>query len=292
MLIDAATRKKPIQLDRLKRLDVALTNRLFRGYQLIRSCLSGGAGLRILFSDKPDWKRPIAAGLALTRHEIAFGAFSPENIVRHDLVVPLTMSDLCYLQTVRGLVAGNPIPIPNLASILLCDDKYRFNHALIASGFGDVVPAMEGAPVFPYILKKKSDEWGEHSHVIHGPRDECRFAAELSSADYFKQALVQGRREYAAHILFKAGRIVRSVTIEYVFDTETPIKGRDRELYKKICRCPFLDLFAAILLLIGFEGLCCFNYKVRDGQPFVFEVNPRFGGSLCPFFLAFLGRLS
>jgi hypothetical protein len=31
---------------------------------------------------------------------------------------------------------------------------------------------------------------------------------------------------------------------------------------------------------LNFQGLCCFNYKLVDGQPVIFELNPRFGGSL------------
>ncbi|MGH8049795.1 MAG: hypothetical protein ACREPB_03945, partial [Arenimonas sp.] len=36
---------------------------------------------------------------------------------------------------------------------------------------------------------------------------------------------------------------------------------------------------------------CCFNYKVRDGQAMILEINPRFGGSLCQYFISFIRHL-
>ncbi|MNC96669.1 hypothetical protein D3C83_141030 [compost metagenome] len=55
--------------------------------------------------------------------------------------------------------------------------------------------------------------------------------------------------------------------------------------------CPFLDSFCEILTLLKFEGLCCFNYKIKDSRPLIFEINPRFGGSLCSYFYPFIRHL-
>jgi hypothetical protein len=39
-------------------------------------------------------------------------------------------------------------------------------------------------------------------------------------------------------------------------------------------------LFAEILKKLDYKGTCCFNFKIEDGAPRIFEINPRFGGSL------------
>jgi hypothetical protein len=290
--IGATARGRFVPFGRLRRLDVGIAKRFFRGYKLAQSWLDPERKLSILFSTKPDWEKELVSGFALTRHEIAFGEMSPENIRSHDLLVPLTVDALERLQGMRALITDNPIPIPSMASVQLCDDKYLFNQALIEGGFGDFIPRMDGLLRFPYILKKRQGEWSEHIHVIEGARDERKHACELASPEYFRQEIVRGPYEYATHILFKQGRIACSLNIEYAFETETPIKGHDREIYKKVCSCPFLDVFASILASIGFEGLCCFNYKVRDGRPLILEINPRFGGSLCPYFFVFLRSLT
>jgi len=43
-------------------------------------------------------------------------------------------------------------------------------------------------------------------------------------------------------------------------------------------------MFASMLATIGFEGLCCVNYKLERGVPRVFEINPRMGWNLCAHF--------
>lgn len=100
--------------------------------------------------------------------------------------------------------------------------------------------------------------------------------------------MIRGDREYATHILIKDRKITHSINIEYVFDTDLPIKGKNKAIYTKISRCPYLDTFASILAALDFEGLCCVNYKEVDSQAFFFEINPRFGGSLGPFFFTFI----
>ena len=44
---------------------------------------------------------------------------------------------------------------------------------------------------------------------------------------------------------------------------------------------PVFDaIFAKILAALEFEGVGCFNFKIIDEQPVIFELNPRYGGSL------------
>jgi predicted ATP-grasp superfamily ATP-dependent carboligase len=81
------------------------------------------------------------------------------------------------------------------------------------------------------------------------------------------------------------------MNIEYAFASMTPIKGKDRMIYRKVCPCPHLALFSAVLTSIGFQGLCCVNYKLVDHRPFILEINPRFGGSLTGYFFSFLRHL-
>jgi carbamoylphosphate synthase large subunit len=162
----------------------------------------------------------------------------------------------------------------------------------VAQGFESLIPKIGRSQNYPYILKKKIDAWGKNSHVISNKQQEQAFSHLLESTDYFCQEFIPGRHEYATHILVKDGRIVCSLNIKYTFDSCTPIKGKDQPAYLAVSRCPYLELFSDILNAIGFEGLCCINYKAVDGHPYVFEINPRFGGSLCKFFPHFLRHLN
>jgi hypothetical protein len=243
--------------------------------------------MKILFSQRPDFEKYIKEGFYDSPHEIAFKDF-PSNIKEHDLIVPLSLCDLKYLHTMRDLIINNPIPIPSLECISLCDDKHLLNKSLEANGFGHFLPKVGGALTYPYILKKRIDEGGRNSHLISDKQQEQALSDVLTHPEYFSQSFMRGSYEYATHILFKNRRIVHSINIEYKFTSETPIKGKDKPIYTMICHCPYLDLFSNMLRSIGFNGLCCINYKVCDNHPFILEINPRFGGSLCSFFFSFI----
>lgn len=220
-----------------------------------------------------------------TSHQLTFDTLSAEHIAGHDVVVPLTIPDLKILCRAGDPVRGNPLPIPSLESVVLCDDKLLFNHALIDAGFGTHVPRMSAHPFYPYIVKRRIDEWGAHSRIVSSWAQERELAGRYDGPDYFRQELIPGTREYATHIVFEHGRIRYVLTIEYVFAEVIFIKGRTRCAHVAQVRNPeCMDIFAAILGAIGFHGLCCVNYKLIDGKPLIFEINPRFGYSLCPHF--------
>ena len=246
---------------------------------------------KIVFSTKEDWADSITKGFRYTLHEITFSDLTRCSFQNYDLVIPLTIRDLKYLTGIRHQIEKNPIPIPGMECITLCDDKYLFNQTISDSGFRDLIPQSDGKLEYPYILKKRIDEWGENSHIIKDARQERALSDTLLNSDYFSQEFILGRCEYATHILIKNKKVVYSINNKYVFETETPIKGKDKAAYARICRCPYIDLFSSILTYIGFDGLCCINYKVRANRPVILEINPRFGGSLSPYFFSFMRHL-
>jgi hypothetical protein len=265
-----------------------VNNDIFLRFKRLESQMLFKQKVKILFSNKEDWKSEILRGFEFTNHEIAFDDFYSSNFKDYDLIVPLTIPDLMYLNDVRELIVDNAIPIPSKSSILLCDDKYLFNQELINKGFGEFIPIMGGKLKYPYILKKKIDNWGQNSHIVIDALQEQNFSDIINSPNYFTQDFVLGKCEYATHILFKDQKVVRSLNIKYSFDKESPIKGKDFQNYKTICKCPYLDIFSNILKSIRFEGICCINYKVSDNHLWIIEINPRCGGSLCPYLFSFI----
>lgn len=162
---------------------------------------------------------------------------------------------------------------------------------MIDTGFGDHIPPISGKKPFPYIVKKCVDESSLNCHLVADNNQEKALANLLGNPEYLSQVYIPGEREYATHIVFRDQQIVCSLEFEYVFTTLTPIKFKSKAQCLRIRRSPFLDLFSAILSSIGFEGLCCVNYKVQNERPQIIEINPRMGGSLTPFFFSFLRHL-
>jgi len=271
-----------------KQISAKIFNTFFYAYEVLKSGLFSKSKMTILFSVKEAWAPKIIKGFKLTRHQITFAELSAKNIADHDLVVPLTIDDLKLLSDMPLVISKNPLPIPSKENIELCDDKYRFNRTIVANGFGDYIPQMGGSLTYPYILKKRIDDWGKNCFIISDKQQEQTFSDRINHPDYFCQKLIPGTREYATHILVKNKKILHSLNIEYGFSSEFPIKGKQQFLYTRICGCPYLDLFSEILNSIEFEGLCCVNYKSIDNKPQIIEINPRFGGSLSEFFFSFI----
>lgn len=275
----------------LKRLNAWTIKRIFIAYEICRARMHSKNKLKIVFSNKPDWEHAITQGYKFTQHDVTFETLSPDKLTKSDLVIPLTIPDLKNLNASRDLTKHNPIPIPSLESILLCDDKYLTNQFLIENGFEMFIPKMH-KPAYPYILKKRIDEWGENSHIVRNAQQEKLLASKICHPDYFCQELVTGTAEYATHIIIKNKRATCAINIKYVFEINTPIKGKDKPVYMRICRNPYIDIFESILNRIDFEGLCCVNYKVQDQQPKILEINPRFGGSLGPYIFSFMRKIT
>lgn len=265
---------------------------VFVPFSNLQERLLPSRAMSILFSPRADWETSIRSSFGSTPHQVAFDEITAEAMPRYDLVVPLNMSALKQTCAIRTCFQQNPIPIPSLESVELCDDKVRFNTNLIERGYTDHIPQMATDLGYPYMLKRRVDEWGRSCHIIRHAADEEELAQCINHPDFFSQQLVTGPTEYATHIVFKEGRIVCAMNIEYQFSNANPIKGRDAPHYHRPCPCYRLDLFAAILKDIAFEGLCCVNYKLLGKRPMILEINPRFGGSLTQYFFTFIRHVS
>ncbi len=250
--------------------------------------------MKILFSKKNEvMERGIKRTFQFLPHTLTFGEINPQTIAEHDLVIPLLIEDVSYLNEVRHLIKDNLIPIPNAECIELCDDKCIFAQKMIENNFGDYIPQINGDLPYPFFLKKKIDCGGENSFLVENHEQERALLDKINSDEYFRQKFVSGTSEYSTHIFFDKHRIVRSITLEYIFEKNGSISGKDKKFGVKMHKnCPHLDLFTSILNSIGYEGICCFNYKVIDNHPWIFEINPRFGGNLALYFFSFMRSLN
>lgn len=247
--------------------------------------------LNILFSKDYPNEKGVRRGFFFLYHNIRFDAFTPENIKESDLVVPLTIEDARALAKSRELVKNKLLQSSSANTVEICDNKFLFNETLIEKGFGDLIPKIGNDLPFPFLVKKRVTLGGEDSYVVTDEATRKKLSHVISNGDYFCQEIVEGANECATHILFKNGKIVDSLTVEYTFYNDRPINGKEGFICSNIVKCPHLDAFTAILKAIDYEGLCCFDYKVVNGKPKIFEINPRFGGSLGNYFPALLPSL-
>jgi hypothetical protein len=277
---------------KIKQLTTKLSKAKFLFFETARAVLFPKTGITILFSANEGFEKNIRRGFRLLHYKIYFNAFTPENIEKNSLLIPLNISDMRALNKFPHLIRDKLIPIPSLEAIDICDDKCLFNKTLIDKGFKEMVPKIGNDLPLPFFLKKRAAWGGNYCHLISNAEEKEEFKDLINNQDYFCQEMIKGENEYATHILFKDHKIVTSLTIKYIFFNESSINGKDKFVSTNLFKCTYLDAFATILEAIGFEGLCCFDYKVIDDKPYIFEINPRLGGSLSIYFFTFLHQLN
>jgi hypothetical protein len=76
--------------------------------------------------------------------------------------------------------------------------------------------------------------------------------------------------------------VVYAQTVKYEFGRNYHIKGKDRNLERRIYLTDneHIATFSRMLVTLGYTGTCCVNYKVHNELPMLMEINPRFGASL------------
>lgn len=210
----------------------------------------------------------------------------------YDLYLPLTLTDYDALRT-SGLDAFLDLAIvPTPSAVEACDDKLVFAELVEQAGLEQYVPRRVGLLAScPYVLKKRRDAFGRGTSVITTDPADIERAERLGSADYFAQELVAGATEFATHMLLSRGRLLHHFTARFQMTSDRTIKGiaSSGTYAGSYDATPHLAVFEKMLTVVGFfDGVCCFDYKIVDGQPRVFEINPRFGGSLTMDMTAFL----
>lgn len=232
---------------------------------------------RILFGNHSTQMPAIARYLDHQRFEASFAPFDAVDLTRFDLVVPLRVAQI---DAARPAAALRRAVLPTAQLVTLCDDKLALNHWLIDRGFGDLVPELFGpAPdVYPYIRKTRQGDFGFGCRMIHGPGEDDG----IDDPYVFRQRAVQGPLEYVLHLLRVGGRI--RFHVAYCYDMAQPLAVRGHaDAAAAITPADpgaAYDACTAVLDAMGFEGTCCFNYKLEDGAVRLLEINPRFGGSL------------
>jgi carbamoylphosphate synthase large subunit len=98
--------------------------------------------------------------------------------------------------------------------------------------------------------------------------------------DSIVQEYIENNVEYTAHIVSKNGRIIKSIVYESQFEDNFHIKSfpyNTPDINKVTIDCSILELF---LLPLEYTGICNIDFTIDNDNFKVFEINPRFGGSL------------
>jgi hypothetical protein len=269
-----------------------IANKFYIYKSYVLSLIKADDTKSILYSEKEWWDVLLQKGPFARNFDVSFSSFGNRVFSDFDMVVPLTISDLEICMDRRSEMPNNRIPIPCQESFNICNDKRLFNDFMLSHNLSDYVPGELMAEQFPFMLKKITDEGGANTFIIENTRDLDVYKEQYDSLEFFTQNIIPGKKEYALHVVMKEGKIVNALNIVYRFKKDCYVKGKDHYIYRAVCSNKHLDIFEQILREMKYEGLCCINYKDQNGLPKIFEINPRFGGSLCEFFYPFMRKVA
>ena len=235
---------------------------------------------KILMSNKDGWKDMILDEIKF--HDPLFCEFSESLNKKAKAILPLTLKDQKLINRLENqhFFRQNSIS-PSDRTMAICDNKKMFSDYLEKQGFGSYLPKQKIQEP-PYIIKPKTGQWGLDIHIVRSKNDEESLQHILGKASHFKQEFIEGSEEYTTHFLYhKKFYLFR--TYEFGYDTNAPIKGIEMpyKFKRLINHETFRPLFEDILKSLDYQGIGCFNYKLVDDKPKIFEMNPRFGASLC-----------
>ena len=241
--------------------------------------------LKILFSDKDDWKVKSEGRYDKEKYTFNYAKFNRLwSIRKYDIVIPLYEKDIHILnkrfknKRYKYLVAADDV-------VDFCNDKFRFNQFLIDKGFEANIPRILNAHAsYPYILKKNFDEWGLNSEIVDSAEKEKLLTSLLTDPAYFKQEYISGVDEHTTHFIFTDNKLQYYQTFKFTFQKSNFVKGRESPPFKTSVIVPVetehAEVFEKVLQAINYNGVGCFDYKIQNGVAKIFELNPRVGGSL------------
>lgn len=240
---------------------------------------------RILFGLQPEWQKGLQFSADPTRFDVVMADLAQTDTSGFDAVVPLSLADHVWLET-----SGQGLPALPVARRLrrLCNDKLQLNQHLIDLGFRDHVPPMRDSlpkdpSLHPVIIKLRRGAWGKGSTLLLTAPIAAEVTEKLAAGTHFIQDFTPGRYEYATHVLMHRGVPRLLQTNEYDMGEVPGVKGITHRPLKSrwLAETPGQDVLLRMLAAIGFDqGTCCIDYRMVEGRPVLFEINPRFGGSL------------
>jgi len=225
------------------------------------------------------------------------------DLVREVVPVDATADELaakirpdCYpilLPLMEEHARAAPVHLANLTPdaglIDLLADKGLFAAYLLQRNLAAFAPKLYQSHEdidYPCIVKRTDLAGGLGVDQVRDRKelDQLVDAKSLHQEKFIIQAWVGGTDEYVTHAVLRDGEIVWDKTFRYDLGQDNVLRTAQVTSDYRIMRTPtptsLRDLLAAIAADLGLSGPVNVDYKIVDGRPVIFEINPRLGGSL------------
>ncbi len=208
-----------------------------------------------------------------------------ENI---DIIFPLKMEDVICLAENRQILNDNNIKIllSDIETINMLNHKTNFYDFMIENNFSQYIPKKYDLIQYPCILKKNVSFYGLGSKIVWTESDLPHHKnLDIIKQEYAMVEPIYGEYEYATHVLAKDGEIILHCTYRFsqfnnknIYIRGSGSKDQSKEVIN--INDDIISTFRKVIKTLNYNGMCCFDYKIVDDIPKIFEINPRIGMSL------------
>ena len=131
----------------------------------------------------------------------------------------------------------------------------------------------------PFIFKLAMTATGDGSFICHNSSYLNAIRKMNKNKHYIIQEYISGKEEYSSHLFINNGKILWSRCYKLTSNDDYFIQKGRMKSYEKINDFDY-SVFETIFSIVNYTGFACIDYKIKDGVIKIFEINPRFGGSL------------
>lgn len=193
-----------------------------------------------------------------------------------DWVIPVSEPELRHLAETRGPADDLPMLMLPRGLITTFLDKLETANWLARQG----IPAPRTAPLaeagvgdLPLFVKRARGHGGRDTEIVRSAARLEIVKAETSAAFIAQELLEPADREYTCAV-FRAGDSLRTVTMRRLLDGGTTVRI-DVERHSVID-----EVLAAIAGAANLEGSLNVQLRLTENGPRVFEINPRYSGTV------------
>ena len=219
--------------------------------------------------------------LKLDDSPLAPATLAPSANGSRTVVLPLRENAIAACPTGLGLY-------PSANAVAILRDKRRFADYVTVNGLARLCPAnypRREDIVLPCIVKSAYDQ--DRAVVVRTQEalDALLGAAASLPPRFAFQEFIAGTTEYTLHAIVRHGRPVWSTAFTFEKDGDARVGVEFRTMAPTPPSPAALDAIERLLAPLDYSGPCNMDYTLRTSGPrageiAVFEINPRFGGTM------------
>lgn len=200
---------------------------------------------------------------------------------RQSIVIPLTRRALQNFPRLWWNLA------PSRFAHGTCADKLRFDRFMRSAGMAAMVPASWRRAAdsrFPCVVKRLNKDGSFGVKVVSSMAELAATVAvpPFRNRPLLFQELIEGVVDHATHAVAVNGRLAWHVTYAYDIDPVSRVQTLDVFSGRRRIEASaeVLAAFERVLGVLDYSGPVSFDWRPRGEGIVLFEINPRFGGSL------------